>query len=90
MELLNIGFIKLLIKLTIGVMPIVLGLTFLCLSEEAKRDMRNGLCRAAFGESGAIPYAKFVRIGSILACIVILFGLVLTWFLVLSPMLSEL
>jgi hypothetical protein len=84
MELLNIGFAKLLIKLIISVMPFVIGIVILCLSEDSKRGLRDSFCRAAFGSSGVISYAKFSRTLSILAVFSILIGLVLIWFLVLA------
>lgn len=89
MELVNIGFAQLLIKIVLGVMPIVLGVYSLLLSEDSKRELRNKFCMAMFGVSGAIPYAKFSRAIMIIGALSIIFGSLLTWFLVLAPYFQE-
>jgi hypothetical protein len=55
MQLLNIGFAILLIKIALCVLPGVLGIFFLVSSEEAKRHMRSTVCNKLFGISNAIP-----------------------------------
>jgi hypothetical protein len=59
MELLNIGFAILLIKMAICVLPGVLGIFFIASSEETKRSMRSKLCNQLFGVSNAVPFPKF-------------------------------
>ena len=61
MQLLNIGFAILVIKVTICILPGVLGIFMLTSSEEKKREIRNSICSRAFGVSNAIAMPKFTR-----------------------------
>ena len=88
MELANIGFALLCIKLGIGVIPIVLGIFLIAADEEKKRIMRSWFCIRLFEVSNAIPYPKFARALSAVGVGLILFGLGATWFLVLRPFVS--
>ncbi len=88
MELANIGFALLCIKLGIGVIPIVLGIFLIAADEEKKRIMRSWFCIRLFEVSNAIPYSKFARALFVVGAGLILFGLVATWFLVLRPFVS--
>ena len=83
MELLNIGFAILLVKVSISVLPGVLGIFFVASSEETKREMRNTLCNQLFGISNAIAYPKFARGLYILGTVLIFMSLGLSWFLLL-------
>ena len=86
MELLNINFAILLVKVVICVLPGVIGISALVLSEEAKRELRSKFCQSLFGVNNAIPYKKFARTLVILSVLMILFSLVVSWFLLLAPM----
>ena len=79
MELLNISFALLLIKMTLCVLPGVLGIFFIASSEETKRDMRSTLCNKLFGVSNAIPFPKFERFLYISGTILLLLSLVATY-----------
>ena len=79
MELLNISFALLLIKMTLCVLPGVLGVFFIASSEETKRNMRSTLCNKLFGVSNAIPFPKFERFLYILGTILLLLSLVATY-----------
>ena len=79
MELLNIGFAILLVKVAISVMPGVLGIFFIASSEETKRHMRSTLCNQLFGISNAIAYPKFARFLYISGTILLFISLGLTW-----------
>ncbi len=83
MELLNIGFAILLIKMTICVLPGVLGIFFIASSEDTKRSMRSTLCNQLFGVSNAIPFPKFKSFLHILGTILLLLSLVASWFILL-------
>jgi len=83
MELLNIGFAILLVKIVIAVMPTVVGIVMLSASEDTKRSWRNSFCRKTVGVSNAIPYSKFVRYLYIAAVLLLLFSMVAAWFLLL-------
>ncbi len=84
MGLVNIGFILLCVKLGSSVVPIVLGIYLLAMSEETRRELRGKLCRQIFGVTNAIPYKNFSRSQNVLAVFLILFGVAMGWFLVLS------
>lgn len=86
MELLNIGFAVLLIKMAICVLPGVLGIFFIVSSEEAKRQMRSTVCNQLFGISNAIPFPKFARFLYITGTLLILLSLIFSWFLLFREM----
>ena len=84
MELLNIGFALLLIKMAICVLTGVFGVYFIVSSEEAKREMRNTVCRSLFGGVITIRFAKFARRLCILGAILLIISVVSSWFLLLQ------
>jgi hypothetical protein len=79
MELLNISFALLLIKMALCVLPGVLGIFFIVSSEETKRDLRSTLCNKLFGVSNAIPFPKFERFLYISGTILLLLSVVATY-----------
>ena len=79
MQLLNISFALLLIKIGLCVLPGVLGIFFIASSEETKRGMRNTLCNKLFEVSNAIPFPKFERFLYISGTILLLLSLVATY-----------
>ena len=79
MQLLNISFAILLIKMALCVLPGVLGIFFIVSSEETKRGMRNTLCNKLFGVSNAIPFPEFERFLYISGTILLLLSLVATY-----------
>jgi hypothetical protein len=79
MELLNVSFALLLIKMALCVLPGVLGVFFIASSEETKRGMRNTLCNKLFGVSNAIPFPEFERFLYISGTILLLLSLVATY-----------
>ena len=83
MELLNISFAILLIKMALCVLPGVLGIFFIVSSEETKRDLRSTLCNKLFGVSNAIPFPKFERFLYISGTILLLLSSVASWFILL-------
>ncbi len=83
MELLNVGFAILLVKMAICVLPGVLGIFFIASSEETKRQMRSTLCNQLFGISNVIPFPKFERFLYIAGTVLILLSLVVSWFILL-------
>lgn len=83
MQLLNISFAILLIKMALCVLPGVLGIFFIVSSEETKRDLRSTLCNKLFGVSNAIPFPKFERFLYISGTILLLLSLVASWFILL-------
>jgi hypothetical protein len=89
MELANIGFVLLCIKLAVGVIPFALGIFLIANEQEKKRAMRAWLCNRLFGVSDAIPYTKFARMLTVAGALMILFGLAATWFLVIAPIVEK-
>ena len=83
MALLNLGFVILLIKITICVLPGALGIFLYVANEDTKRDLRNVICSKLFGVRNAIPYPSFARALLILGTLLLIFSLVSIWFLLL-------
>ncbi|TVP80077.1 MAG: hypothetical protein EA353_04675 [Puniceicoccaceae bacterium] len=83
MELLNLGFAILLIKIAICILPGVAGIFLLASSEDKKREMRNFACNKLFGVSNAIPYPKFALFTTVFGSCLLLLSLTGTWFLLL-------
>ena len=88
MELLNLSFAILIIKLSISVLPIVLGSYIMLAPEEIKRDMRGFICRSLFNVNNAIPMRDFNRILYGVGGLGVLGGFVAGWILVLKPFLA--
>lgn len=85
MELLNLSFAILILKLSFSVLPIVLGCYLLLASDEVKREIRSFICRSLFNVNNAIPMRDFKRILYWIGGLGVLFGLVVGWVLVLKP-----
>lgn len=83
MELLNLQFAILLIKVAACAIPGVVGLAFLFRSEEGKRTWRDTTCRVLFGFAKAVPYQKFARFLLICGLLLLTFSATATWFLLL-------
>lgn len=88
MQLLNIEFLKLVVKIAICVLPGVIGIVILASSEEKKREIRNMVCNRLFGVSNAIQYPEFARFLMIVAIATLLFSGVASWFLLLRGMMT--
>lgn len=89
MELLNIGFVILLVKIAICVLPGVFGVFLLSISEEKKRELRNSFCNYLFGVSNAIPYPNFDRALLIVGILSLLLSALASWFLLIAGMLED-
>lgn len=86
MQLLNIGFAILLVKMVICILPGVFGIFMIVSSEESKRELRNTFCSKIFGVSNAISYPKFTRAMAVLGALLLAFSLVSSWFLLLRSL----
>lgn len=86
MQLLNLGFAILIIKMALCILPGVLGIFMIVSSEETKREIRNTFCNKLFGMSNAIPFPKFERSMQVLGTLLLLFSLAASWFLLLRGM----
>jgi succinate dehydrogenase hydrophobic anchor subunit len=83
MQLLNLSFAILIIKISFCVLPGVLGIYLIVSSEEAKRGLRNSFCSKLFDISNAIAYPRFERFMNISGVILLLFSAAGIWFLLL-------
>lgn len=83
MQLLNLSFAILIIKMAICILPGVFGVFMIVSSEERKRELRNNICNKIFGVSNAIPYPNFSRAMLVIGVILLAFSLVASWFLLL-------
>jgi len=86
MQLLNLSFAIVLIKMVICILPGVLGIFMIASSEEKKRELRNTICSKLFGVSNAIPYPKFARTMVVMGTLLLIFTLVASWFLLLQEL----
>lgn len=86
MQLLNLSFAILIIKMALCILPGVLGIFMIVSSEEKKRELRNTFCSKLFAVSNAIPYPKFERGMQVIGTLLLLFSLTASWFLLLRGM----
>lgn len=86
MELLNLSFAILLIKMAISLLPGVIGVFMIVSPEEKKRELRSYFCSKVFGVSNAIPYRNFARAMVVLGSLLVAFTLVASWFLLLRDL----
>ena len=89
MELLNLAFIILLVKLCICVLPAVSGVFLIVMPEEKKREIRNQICNKLFGLSNAIAYPKFERALYVIGGLLLLVSMAATWFLLIAKLVSK-
>jgi hypothetical protein len=83
MELLNLQFAILVIKLGLCAILGFFGLALLIRNEESKRAWRDSVCRFLFGFNNAVPYKKFARVLTVLGLLLLLTCGTATWFLLL-------
>lgn len=83
MPLLNLGFAVLLVKVCLCVLPITAGIYLFVVPEKSKRRWRNKVSTALFGASNLIPYSTFARVLAVLSTLLILFGALAGWVLLL-------
>lgn len=89
MELLNVGFVILLVKVFISFMPGVIGIYCIAASEESKRKLRGTVCSKLFGVSNAIEYKKFARFMGTCGVFMLFFSGVASWFLLIAPIVAK-
>jgi hypothetical protein len=83
MEILNISFAILLIKLVCCVLPGVGGIYLLSADRDRMRSLRAWICNQLFGVSNAFEYNKFARFIRTIGVLLVMFSLVATWFVLL-------
>lgn len=86
MELLNLQFAILLIKVTLCAIPGVVGLAFIFNSTEGKRAWRDTICRVMFGFPKAVSFQKFARFLMICGLLLLSFSAIASWFLLLKDL----
>ena len=79
MELLNISFAILILKITFCVLPGVFGIFLIVSSKDTKRRMRSKVCTRLFGVRDAIRTHKFTRILYALGALSIVFSILVSW-----------
>ena len=84
MELLDLAFAVLILKITFCVLPGIFGIFLIFSSENSKRRMRSKVCSQLFGISDAIRTYKFTRFLYVVGMLSILFSLTAIWVFVLS------
>lgn len=84
MELLNISFALLILKIAFCVLSFVFGIFLIASSMETKRKMRDKFCHRLFGVRKAIPSHKFARFLYLMGALLLLFSMAASWFLVLK------
>lgn len=88
MGLVNLQFALLCIKLAIGVVPFAFGVYLIVMEEEKRRALRTWFCGRALGVGNAIPHKDFARAMTIFGSVLILFGALAIWFLVVQDMIE--
>lgn len=83
MPLLNLGFAVLLVKMCLCVLPITAGIYLFVVPEKSKRRWRNKVSTALFGVSNVISIATFQRVVAVFGTVLILFGALAGWVLLL-------
>ena len=86
MELLNISFALLILKITFCVLPGVMGIFLIVSSEDNKRKIRNKICGRLFGVRDAIPLHKFARFLYFVGALSILLSVTASWLLILGKL----
>jgi hypothetical protein len=89
MPLLDLGFAVLLVKMCFCVLPITAGIYLFVVPEKSKRRWRNKVSTALFGASNLIPYSTFARVLAVLSTLLILFGALAGWVLLLRGFFVE-
>ena len=89
MELLNIEFAILIVKLAICVLPLAIGISLVSRGEETKREIRDWVCSRLFGVSNAIDYKKFFRAIHLAGFALMATGALAFWFLFVSAWIGD-
>lgn len=85
MELLNIAFAILIVKITLCVLPGIFGVFLIFSSQNTKRSLRNKVCSQLFGIKTAIPAYRFVRFLYVAGTFLALLSFAAVWFLIVKP-----
>lgn len=89
MEIFNIGFAILLVKLVFCVLPGVAGAYFLSADRDQMRGIRSWICNLLFGVSNAFDYNKFSRFMRSVGAVLVVISLALSWFILLRGFFSS-
>lgn len=89
MEIINISFAILLIKLVFCVLPGVVGAYFLSADRDQMRGIRAWICNLLFGVSNAFDYNKFSRFMRSVGAVLVVISLALSWFILLRGYFSS-
>jgi hypothetical protein len=84
MELITIEFALLVIKITISVIPLAIGMYLIFCNIEQKRQIKRAFCRALFDSDHVIPTQGFAQFLIIFGVLLIVFSCVFAWFFIVS------
>jgi divalent metal cation (Fe/Co/Zn/Cd) transporter len=87
MDLVNIGFIILVIKIAISVIPAVVGFYLIFCNRDQKREIKRIVCRTLFGSGSVFETDAFARFLVLLGLLLIVFSGLFAWFFLISGML---
>jgi uncharacterized membrane protein YozB (DUF420 family) len=88
MELVNIGFVLLIIKIALSVVPVILGFYLIFCSIDQKRELKRAVCRALFGSGSVFTTEAFARFLVVIGLLMVLFGGIFAWFFLISGMIQ--
>ena len=84
MELFDIAFAILILKITLVVLPGAFGIFLIVSSKHAKRKIRDQFCYQLFGFRSAIRFHRFAFFLYCLGTFLLLFSMTVSWFFVLK------
>lgn len=87
MDLVNIGFIILVIKIALSVVPVIVGFYLIFCSIDQKREIKRFICRSLFGSGSVFTTEAFARFLVVVGLLLIVFSGLFAWFFLISGML---
>jgi hypothetical protein len=88
MELVNIGFAILIIKIALSVVPVILGFYLIFCSIDQKREIKRAVCRILFESGSVFTTEAFSKFLVVIGLLMVIFGGLFAWFLLLSGMMQ--
>ena len=84
MELLNIRFVILVVKISVCALPAVFAIYLLAMPDKDQRRLGNKLNMLFFEAHGVISHQSWKRARLVIAAVALIFTGVATWFLILA------
>jgi hypothetical protein len=86
MELVNIGFAILIIKIALSVVPAILGFYLIFCNIDQKREIKRAICRALFGSGSVFTTEAFAKFLVVIGLLMVIFSGLFAWFFLISRM----